>query len=41
MAYIPGFEHDIFISYAHVDNAPLDEEEDGWVMKLHTSLMTL
>ena len=41
MAYVPGFEHDIFISYAHVDNAPPDEEEDGWVTKLHTSLMTL
>lgn len=38
MAYVPGFEHDIFISYAHVDNAPPDEEEDGWVTKLHTSL---
>src|SRR5262245_59862635 len=25
MAYLPGFEHDIFISYAHVDN------QDGWV----------
>jgi len=41
MAYVPGFDHDIFISYAHVDNAPLEEEEDGWVTKLHTSLMTL
>lgn len=41
MAYVPGFEHDIFISYAHVDNAPLEEEQDGWVTKLHASLMTL
>jgi len=41
MAYVPGFDHDIFISYAHVDNDPLEEEEDGWVTKLHTSLMTL
>jgi hypothetical protein len=25
MAYLPGFEHDIFISYSHVD------DQDGWV----------
>ena len=25
MAYLPGFSHDIFISYAHVD------DQDGWV----------
>ncbi len=41
MAYIPGFEYDIFVSYAHVDNAPLEDEEDGWVTKLHASLMAL
>ena len=41
MAYIPDFEHDIFISYAHVDNTPLEEEEDGWVTKLHASLLAL
>lgn len=26
--YVPGFEHDVFVSYAHVDN------ELGWVSKL-------
>ena len=31
MAYIPGFKHDIFISYAHVDNAKNPGEEMGWV----------
>src|SRR5262245_66040453 len=25
MAYLPGFENDIFISYSHVD------DQDGWV----------
>jgi hypothetical protein len=25
MAYLLGFEHDIFISYSHVD------DQDGWV----------
>ncbi|MDJ0841978.1 MAG: toll/interleukin-1 receptor domain-containing protein [Acidobacteriota bacterium] len=28
MAYVPGFEYDIFISYAHVDNS---EFSDHWV----------
>ena len=40
MAYVPSFEHDIFISYAHVDNARVAEDE-GWVTKLHTSLLAL
>ena len=25
------FEHDIFISYAHIDDKPLLEGESGWV----------
>jgi hypothetical protein len=31
MAYIPGFKHAIFISYAHLDNIPLSNEERGWI----------
>jgi hypothetical protein len=31
MTYIPGFEHDIFVSYAHVDNHPRAGEKKGWV----------
>lgn len=38
MAYVPGFQHDIFISYAHVDNEPLFEEEDGWISSFHREL---
>jgi len=38
MAYIPGFEHDIFISYAHVDNLTASQKEDGWVDKFHKRL---
>lgn len=38
MAYIPGFEHDIFISYAHVDNATLSPNEKGWVDTFHGHL---
>jgi TIR domain len=36
MAFIPGYEHDLFISYAHVDDQPFIadgglEEASGWV----------
>ena len=31
MGYISGFEYDIFISYAHVDDQTADEGETGWV----------
>lgn len=31
MAYLPGFEHDIFISYSHVDNEPVGLREERWV----------
>ena len=40
MAYIPGYEHDIFVSYAHVDDqpfleaAPGREGSAGWVSNL-------
>jgi hypothetical protein len=32
MAYLPGFENDIFISYVH------DNNQDGWVTRLHNDL---
>ena len=38
MKVIPGFEEDIFISYAHIDNLPLDEGLKGWVETLHERL---
>jgi TIR domain len=28
VAFVPGFEHDVFVSYAHIDN-----ERGGWVTK--------
>jgi hypothetical protein len=31
MAYVPGYDFDLFVSYAHVDNEPIDRSEDGWV----------
>jgi len=32
MAYTPGFINDIFISYAHVDNQPIQDKTKGWVI---------
>jgi hypothetical protein len=34
----PGFKHDLFISYAHFDNRPLYESDQGWVDRLHDRL---
>ena len=36
-AFIPGFEYDIFISYAHVDNLAV-EGEMKWVEQFHKQL---
>jgi hypothetical protein len=33
-----GFEDDIFISYAHIDNHPLTEGQEGWISDLHRAL---
>ena len=30
--------NDIFISYAHIDDESLDEEQKGWISKFHRSL---
>jgi TIR domain len=35
MAYVPGYEYDVFVSYAHVDNIATDPSEQGWVDALH------
>jgi len=29
---------DVFISYAHIDNQPLDAEQQGWITELNTRL---
>src|SRR5262249_37426964 len=39
MAFVPGFKHDIFISYAHLNNQPMDGVE-GWVSHFHARLDT-
>src|SRR5215813_1299782 len=38
MAYLSGFEYDIFISYAHVNNQRAVETEDGWVTQFQKHL---
>src|SRR5262245_59795160 len=34
MSFVPGFEHDVFISYAAADNT----DDEGWVTSFHASL---
>ena len=38
MSFVPGYEHDIFISYASVDDHPPVNVEKGWVTTLVTEL---
>lgn len=41
MALIPGYEYDIFISYAHVDNAKFPGQTEGWIEQFYTNLNLL
>ena len=38
MAYVPGFKHDIFISYTTVNNPEPEKNEMGWVTNLRVRL---
>lgn len=38
MAYIPGYTHDIFISYAHLDNLAMPGKQEGWIELFYQSL---
>jgi hypothetical protein len=42
MTYVPGYQHDVFISYAHVDSEPSIPGDDAtrWVNTLRQSLQT-
>jgi hypothetical protein len=33
-----SFENDVFISYAHIDNHPLTEGQEGWISEFHRAL---
>ncbi len=41
MAYVPGYQHDVFVSYAHIDNEPLVGAAEGWVSTLVRNLETV
>ncbi|MDX1472457.1 MAG: toll/interleukin-1 receptor domain-containing protein, partial [Flavobacteriaceae bacterium] len=38
MSGVTGFKHDIFISYAHLDNKVLEPQMDGWVKQFFLNL---
>jgi len=41
MEHVTTYEHDIFISYAHIDDTPLMDGEVGWVSEFHRALDAL
>jgi hypothetical protein len=36
-----AFDKQVFISYAHIDNEPLTENQQGWITRFHTSLSAM
>jgi hypothetical protein len=38
VGYLPGFDEDVFISYAHNDDDTYAREPKGWVAQLHSDL---
>ena len=38
MAFITGYDFDIFISYAHVDNIAFPGQADGWIQQFYMNL---
>jgi hypothetical protein len=36
-SYVPGFEHDVLVSYAHIDNEAAPDQE-GWVSRFAADL---
>ncbi len=38
--FVPGHKHDIFVSYAHIDNKPAHGVKEGWVTTLIQGLKT-
>jgi hypothetical protein len=41
MAFISAYKHDVFVSYAHVDDEPLVGAQRGWVTTLVNNLETV
>jgi TIR domain len=40
MGWLPGFEYDLFVSYAHIDDQPDVGQQYGWVTALKDNLKT-
>ena len=40
MAAVPGFRHDVFVSYAHSDDLPVAGTEKGFVSQLVADIRT-
>jgi len=38
MIFVPGYKHDVFVSYAHIDDEPLSGAQRGWVTTLVNNL---
>ncbi|MFX0555799.1 toll/interleukin-1 receptor domain-containing protein [Maribacter sp. CXY002] len=38
MAFVNGYEYDIFISYAHVDNISFPNQGDGWIKQFYQNI---
>jgi hypothetical protein len=41
MAFVPSYNHDVFVSYAHIDDEPLVGAQRGWVTTLVNNLETV
>ena len=37
-AYVPGFDYDVFISYANIDDQPLLAGSPGWIAQFERNL---
>jgi hypothetical protein len=35
------FQRQLFISYAHIDNVPLSEQQQGWITRFHNTLSAM
>ncbi len=35
------FQRNLFISYAHIDNVPLSEQQQGWITRFHNTLSAM
>ena len=35
------FQRNLFISYAHIDNVPLSEDQQGWITRFHNTLSAM